>query len=212
MKDPSYHREQAEFKCRCPGGNCIGHITGITTAEFRKSFWGPVKSGLWPSMTQRREKIRKILDAAFAKGQLHKTDTFIFQIDGKVVCENGFVAMLGFNYKDKPRMWKEVRSRVEMGKPESTTEISPKIRVRGQRAHARSYIIRFVKRECDKLPHKEVAIVPYVHIKTFWMDYDFAFKKLLITGKVGGGQIAAYKTFKRAFKELKGDKQSILTI
>jgi hypothetical protein len=161
-------------------------------------------------MFERKQKIRSLLETAFAKGELLRSGSFIYQIEKNTVCENGFVVMLGFSSNDKPRMWREVKQRIQKGIFESSTELAENVRCQGQRLHARNFIIAFIARECDKLPNKTVSIVPYVYVKTFWADYDYTYRSLLNTGQVGCGQIASYQTFKRAFKELKGMNIRIL--
>jgi hypothetical protein len=144
-----------------------------------------------------------MLEAAFTRGELIKQGDFAFKIGDQLVCENGFLTMLGFDKNPKPRMWLAVKKRVRDGVSEGDSDVSEKISLRRMQYHARQYILSFIKRECDLLPDKLVAVVPYVYIKTFWSDYDYACRKLLNTGMVESGQVASYHTFKRALLQLK---------
>ena len=195
---------QAKFKCRCTGGNCIGAIGPVVATQFREQFWGAFSSPQYPSMSARRTQIRTLLDTAHLKGEVFRPRSFVFQISSFIVCENGFITMLGFNANDKPRMWREIKKRVLEGKLETTAETRLSLHINGMRLHARTFILAFIKRECDQLPNKLVAIVPYVYIRAFWADYEYACRLVLTSGKIGGAQIASYDTFKRAFLELKG--------
>jgi hypothetical protein len=144
-----------------------------------------------------------MIETAYTRGELIKQGDFVFKIGDHLVCETGFLTMLGFDKAPKPRMWQAVKKRVRDGITESDGDISDKTSLRRMQYHARQYILSFIKRECDLLPDKLVAVVPYVYIKTFWSDYDYACRKLLNTGMVETGQIASYPTFKRAFLQLK---------
>ena len=201
---------QAHFQCRCQTSNCLGQIPPNVAEPFRQEFWGPPGPGYFPTSSGRRERFRKYMEEAKAKADIINQTTnprvphaFLFQVGIFLLCESGFLTLLGF-VKDRPRLWREVKSRVSNDVRE--TEAAEEIRSRPSktRNHATMYILNFISRECDKMPFSDVAVVPYTTLKQFFRDYDFIYQKLLLLGQVESDQIVSYDTFKRAFYELKG--------
>jgi hypothetical protein len=193
---------KVQFKCQCASGNCIGEIGPRIAHRFREAFWGPFGTKLYPSTSERRKNMRKLLDEASVKGQV-MGKPFVFQIEKTTVCERGFITMLGFNADSKPKMWHDVKSRVEKGIMETVKEEEISKWLNFQRQRCRTYIISFVQRECEPLPHRQVSIVPYVYVKDFWRDYEFGGRAMIRSGQIECSDIASYDTFKRAFLELK---------
>jgi hypothetical protein len=210
---------QYRFRCNCENGNCIKDIPPSDSETFRESFWGPPGIDSYPTSALRREQFRNILEKAFVANDSNylkkppktpktpktcivpKQSNFFFSIGKHAVCESGLMTMLGFT-KERPRMWREVKARVQNGMNEPASVAAEKTIFQSMRYHARMFMLTFIDRECDKLPDRNCSVVPYTTVSQFYADYEFLYRTQLNSGKVDTEQVASYDTFKRAFDDL----------
>lgn len=205
---------QFNFRCKCKemNYNCLQNIPPIISRPFQEAFW----TQPFPTSTERRQRFRVMLENAFLQSQTVSvinsrtsqtsitSDDFIFRIDKFIVCEKGYLYMLGFT-NGVPQLWKTVKNRVKQGIDEIDAFTTKQIKLTPMREHARLYILKFIDNECDKRPDSSYAIVPYTSVKQFYIDYAYLYN-LLTNGVVDTQQIAGEKTFCRAFTELHNEK------
>lgn len=191
-----------KYNCRCIPDTSIEEITAL-----RKEFWGGAFDTP-PNPSRRKKQLERIIADAHDR----VTNTFLFRVGTRAICERALLLLLGLvgNHGRPPRQWRDAIQSFKDGSfysrgdnpKKDATDVELK-RLKSDQtkksSHAKSYIQWLALIFADTSPtDSKVKILPYENVQQMHEEY-IAFCR---SQGIHVSLHCSYETFRVAFNSL----------